>query len=75
MSEAIATRSLHVRLQIGQAIGEALDRGRAFSWTRNEPSVGHRRTDVQCGVYIHHSQEHFQQYQMPILAAREHCGF
>lgn len=74
MSTAIATRSMHVRLQSAQALGEAMDRRRAFSWTRNEPSCGNRRTDVQCGVYIRHSQGHFQQYILPILVVRAQCG-
>lgn len=70
MSTAIEIRSMHARLHTSQAIGEAMDRGRPFSWTRDERSCGNRRTDVQCGVYIRHDQGHFQHYQMPILVAR-----
>lgn len=38
---------------------EAMDKQRAFSWIK-----GRNKGDVQKGVYIKHSQQFFQTYEM-----------
>ena len=48
--------TLTIKQQVSNAIGNAMDCGKAFSWIKNR--------EVQKGVYLHYSQVYFQNYEM-----------
>lgn len=62
---------MQYQAQMSAALGTALDRGNPFSWIKDEPFCGNRRTDVQVGVYIRHNQGSFQRYEMPRILAKQ----
>ena len=46
-----------IKCEVSQALAWAMESQRPFSWLK-------RGGDVQCGVYLTYTQQHFQQYRM-----------
>jgi hypothetical protein len=47
---------------MAEAVGEAMERSQPFTWLKNR--------NVQVGVYLWYSQEHFNKYELPKRLAK-----
>jgi len=53
----------YIKKQVRTATMQAMDARRIFSWAVEPRMCCSNKTDVQCGVYVSYSQEHWQKYR------------